>query len=320
REAHRVLAPGGRFGLTVWGHLKASAGAWALRPFTLAATEKVANQAAMVALGRPGVGEELLAGAGFVGIERVEIPFAWEFPDPPAYARTLAATGPAFEAIQAVGEEEFTRRATALAEERVRAGLPLRAELKVVGFVARKPVEVSADHGFLAVPPTTPEVAKIYAREVAELGYVMNNARVWAHGPAAQDGLFALMAEAVRSGGLTFRQRAVLVAATASAIGDSYCSLAWGRRLAGEVGPEVAGAVLRGEHGQLAPAERALAEWARKAVSGPSRTVGPDVQALRDAGFDDTQIFAATLFVGLRLTFSTVNNALGALPDRGLRD
>ena len=81
-EVHRVLAPGGRLGVTVWGHIKKSPGAWALAPFTLASEPKVANQAAMVALGRPGAGEELLARFGFVDVERVEIPFAWEFADP----------------------------------------------------------------------------------------------------------------------------------------------------------------------------------------------------------------------------------------------
>jgi SAM-dependent methyltransferase len=138
-EIYRVLVPGGRFGLTVWGHIKLSPGAWALAPFRLAATPKVENQAAMVALGRPGAGEELLAQFGFVDVQRVEIPFAWEFSDPEMYARALASTGPAYEAMQNVGEAAFLAAAADEARSHLRDGLPLRAEIKVVGYIARKP-------------------------------------------------------------------------------------------------------------------------------------------------------------------------------------
>ncbi len=138
-EAFRVLVPRGRLGITVWGHLKASPGYWALSPLGLAAQQKVVNQAAMVALGRPGVGENVLAEAGFVDVERVDVPFVFEFADPAAYARALASTGPAFEAIQAVGEDEFARYAVELASAHVRDGLPLRASLPVVGYLGRKP-------------------------------------------------------------------------------------------------------------------------------------------------------------------------------------
>jgi SAM-dependent methyltransferase len=138
-EMNRVLRPGGRAGITVWGHLKVSPGAWALVPFVLAASEKIDNQAAMVSLGRPGAGEALLASCGFTGVERVDVPFAWEFADPEIYARALAATGPAYEAIQNVGEAEFHRAAVEQAQEHMRDGLPLRAEIKVVGYLARKP-------------------------------------------------------------------------------------------------------------------------------------------------------------------------------------
>jgi SAM-dependent methyltransferase len=138
-EIHRVLRPGGRVGITVWGHLKVSPGAWALAPFRLAATQKIDNQAAMVSLGRPGAGEQLLQSSGLGDIERLEVPFAWEFADPELYARALAATGPAYEAIQNVGEAEFHRAAVAQAEGQLRDGLPLRAEIKVVGYLARKP-------------------------------------------------------------------------------------------------------------------------------------------------------------------------------------
>ncbi|MET0323906.1 MAG: class I SAM-dependent methyltransferase, partial [Ilumatobacteraceae bacterium] len=200
-EVHRVLAPGGRIGITVWGHIKQSPGAWALRPFTLASPPKVANQAAMVALGRLGVGEALLSDVGFVDVERVEIPFAWEFADPASYARALASTGPAYEAIQAVGEEAFARAAIEVAAERVRDGLPLRAEIAVVGYVARKAADKapavdtarSRGTGFLAAAPHSDDAQQLYDEDVEELGYVMNASRLWAHLPRAQVGLFDLL-------------------------------------------------------------------------------------------------------------------------------
>ena len=138
-EVHRVLVPGGRVGLTVWGDLRSSSGSWALSPFRLSTPSQREHNSAMVALGRPGAGEELLAGYGFVDVRRVDVPFVWEFADPEHFARAIAATGPAYEALQASGEAAFHDVAVSLAAERLRDGLPVRAEIAVVGYVATRP-------------------------------------------------------------------------------------------------------------------------------------------------------------------------------------
>ena len=51
----------------------------------------------------------------------------------------------------------------------------------------------------------------------------------------------------------------------------------------------------------------------------PNDTTAGDVQALRDAGLTDPEILAVTVFVALRLAFSTVNDALGVQPDSQMR-
>lgn len=93
----------------------------------------------------------------------------------------------------------------------------------------------------------------------------------------------------------------------------------WGSKLAGVSDPELAAAVIRGTDEGLSDDERELASWARKVAGDPNRTTTEDVGSLRSAGFSDSQIFAVTVFVALRLAFSTVNDALGVGPDTALR-
>jgi SAM-dependent methyltransferase/alkylhydroperoxidase family enzyme len=330
-ETFRVLAPGGRLGITVWGHIKVSPGAWAFAPFTLASEPKVQNQAAMVALGRPGVGEALLAESGFVEVQRIEVPFIFEFSDPETFARSMASTGPAFEAIQAVGEPSFREAAIQIAQERTQEGLPLRAPIALVGYLAVKPAlgrsgaqdgtqnrAAPATAGFLAAPPETPATRRLFDEDLAGMGYVMNSSRLWAHHPLALRALSDLLEETTRAGSLSFRQRAVLVASAAAALGDSYCSLAWGKKLAEASSPEVAAAVIDGGTEGLEDDEKVLASWARQVVRDPNAITSDEVETLRKAGFDDGQIFAITVYVALRLAFATVNDALGAVPDSEL--
>ena len=137
-EVRRVLATGGRLAMTVWGNVGKSPGAWMFEPFLWATDTKIQHQADMVSLGRPGVGEAFLAAAGFDVADPFEVPFVLEYADPATYARGMASTGPAFEAIQRIGEDAFLERATALAEAHVRPGLPLRGPIQLFGYLGTK--------------------------------------------------------------------------------------------------------------------------------------------------------------------------------------
>ncbi|HET6663090.1 MAG TPA: hypothetical protein VFG94_02480 [Acidimicrobiales bacterium] len=181
-----------------------------------------------------------------------------------------------------------------------------------------QPPDAEAPVSFLADPSPSPDGQRLFDDDVQGMGYVMNLSRVWAHDPAALDGLSDLLGHVTHAGSLTYRQRGILVTSCASALGDSYCSLAWGTKLSAEAGADVAESVLRGDDERLDDSERALARWARQLARDPNATTAADVQALRDAGFDDAQIFAATVYVALRIAFSTVNDALGVRPDRQL--
>jgi len=135
---HRVLGPGGRFAMTIWGNVGKSPGGWMFTPFLWAEEEKVENQAKMVSLGHPGVGEAFMADHGFEPDERFEVPFFMEYSDPESFARGLAAAGPAYEAIQKIGLDQFLERAAELASGHVREGLPLRGQIQLFGYVGTK--------------------------------------------------------------------------------------------------------------------------------------------------------------------------------------
>ncbi len=100
---------------------------------------------------------------------------------------------------------------------------------------------------------------RLYAADVADHGNVWDLTRVWAHRPEAKEQLMGLFASTAEAAGLTPRERAVVVIAQAATIGDSYCAVAWGKRLTDWAAPETAIAALTGDDQPLSERELALA-------------------------------------------------------------
>lgn len=177
---------------------------------------------------------------------------------------------------------------------------------------------MTAATAFLSDPPVDAAVNAAYDEDLASDGYVNNLTRVWCWRTDVMESFQALRNDLMASTDLSRRELAVLVVATVSARGDSYCSLAWGAQLANLSSEAIAESVLRGEVTGLSSRETALAQWARQVVLDPNATTQADVDRLRGVGLSDREIFEATAFVAFRLALATVNDALGAVPDQEL--
>lgn len=107
-EAHRVLVPSGRLGLTYWGSFERLG----LMPYFVKVIElsPPAHGAASMEqgdTGRAGVLETMLEQAGFSLANRGTVDVVNEWPDVATAVRALAAAGPSFPAIEASGYAAF---------------------------------------------------------------------------------------------------------------------------------------------------------------------------------------------------------------------
>jgi alkylhydroperoxidase family enzyme len=153
---------------------------------------------------------------------------------------------------------------------------------------------------FLSNPTADDAVQALFREAESEDGYVMNFLRLWAWRPDVHVAFNETRQLLASTTLLSEREVAILNSTTASRSGDAYCSISWGTKLAGLCDAAMAAALLRGDDTPaFTPRERALVAWASAVVENPD-------------------IFEATLFVAFRLAFMTVNDALGAQPDRQL--
>lgn len=164
---------------------------------------------------------------------------------------------------------------------------------------------------YLEEAPDTDDRAALYTADLQRQGYVANYTEVFAHRPRVYRAWRELNA-AVKAGMDPVRYEVATVAVAAE-LRSSYCTLAHGQILAGQVGEDLAVRVVAGQANE--PEHAAVTELARKVASSPADITPADLHGLRALGFDDTDLLDVVLAAAARCFFSSVLEATGAEPD-----
>lgn len=169
-------------------------------------------------------------------------------------------------------------------------------------------------------PAAAGAVREMYQEVERRSGFLPNWAAAFSLRPDVWRG-WDTMHAAIRSH-LPVRTYELVTLAAARALHSSYCSLAHGRVLAENVlDAETVAAIMRDPAtAPLEPQERALVAFAEQVARHADRIGPADIQALRDAGYDDETIFDAAATAAARCFFSKLLDALGVQADARYRD
>ena len=169
------------------------------------------------------------------------------------------------------------------------------------------------------ITTTAPEEARgdaraMYARQQERYGYVPNYAKVFCDRPDVMK-LWADLLSGIRRN-VDPRRFELVTLAAALELGSSYCSLAHAKVLSEKFLSEAElRAIAAGDSDSLSEAEVAMMALARKVVANSSAVTREDVDALRESGLAEDEIFDVVAVAAARAFFAKLVDALGVQPD-----
>jgi uncharacterized peroxidase-related enzyme len=162
------------------------------------------------------------------------------------------------------------------------------------------------------------EVRAMYARQEAHWGFVPNYAKVFCHRPEIM-GLWAQLQVGIKRH-MTKRRFELITLVAATALRSTLCSLAHGRALMEFVSEDDVFAIARGETpASLSAAEASMVSFARKVAVDASSVEARDVDALKQHGFTDGEVFDIAAAAAARAFWTKLVESLGVEPEPPFR-
>ena len=166
----------------------------------------------------------------------------------------------------------------------------------------------------VAPSQATGEVRAMYERQQANWGYVPNYAKVFSHRPEVLARWGRLLTEIHRP--MDKRRFELITFAAAHALGNSACTLAHGKALTEFFSTEEILAMAEpGDCEDLSAAEHEMMTFSRKIARDAASVDQCDIDALRQHGISDMEIFDIIATAAGRAFFTKILDGLGVLAD-----
>jgi uncharacterized peroxidase-related enzyme len=175
----------------------------------------------------------------------------------------------------------------------------------------------------IADDEATGEVAEIYRRHKETGGYVPSSTRVLTTRPEVLMAYLTFLETVQGRFTLPMRDWRLITFVAAKHIPSTYCSLAYGKNLLGDLASsdDVLAVQRDFRSAGLSARDVAMLEYAEKVTLAASTVTQADIDRLRGHGFSDEQISDIALCAAWRNFISRFFDAVGATPDdeyRGL--